>query len=351
MTVFRLTMLPAADGDCLILTWGDEGDLRHAIVDGGRRGAYAHLRPRLETMAHAGEPLALYVLTHIDADHIEGALAFAEDEDRPIAPEHVWYNGFDETRLGGVSVRGERQGDLYRAAIERLNWPLNEQFDGGIASVENAPPTIDIRGLTITMLSPDAKRLAAMSKRWTDWRDRNPGAMLRGRSKMPDPLIVEDLLADGPTDPEAPNGASIAFVAEWSGRRVLLAGDAHPDALAEALAPLSAEVAGGRYPIDLLKVSHHGSQRNTTRQLLGLLACRGFAISTNGNLHGHPDPQAIARIVTFGGPGAVRLHFNYETERTRPWAAADLMKRHGYSCDWPTTPGEITIDLMAEADG
>ena len=75
MATFRLKMLPAADGDCLLLSWGAGGPLHHLVVDGGRQGAYAHLKQELEAIARAGEKLALYVLTHVDADHIEGALA------------------------------------------------------------------------------------------------------------------------------------------------------------------------------------------------------------------------------------------------------------------------------------
>ena len=33
---------------------------------------------------------------------------------------------------------------------------------------------------------------------------------------------------------------------------------------------------------------------NTTRDLIGLLDCRGFLISTDGSRHGHPDPETIA---------------------------------------------------------
>jgi len=42
------------------------------VVHGGRAAVYPHLKKRLSSIAGT---LELYVLTHIDADHIQGALA------------------------------------------------------------------------------------------------------------------------------------------------------------------------------------------------------------------------------------------------------------------------------------
>lgn len=355
MPKFKLKLLPASDGDCMLLSWGDDGGpLSHMVIDGGRKGAYQHLNSELFRIVNAGEALALYVLTHVDADHIEGALAYLDDVNRPILPKDVWYNGLYQMRL--ADKRSMRQGDDWSKAIARLKLPLNRHFEGGVASIESALAPIDVEGLKITMLSPDSAHLAAMGNLWTKWREteererregmRAPKA--RQRPPVPQPLIVENLIADGETDPEPPNGTSIAFLAEWRGRSVLLGGDAHPNVLATSLAPL-AESDGGRCRIDLLKASHHGSAKNTTRQLIELLDCRRIAISTNGKLHGHPDPESIARFLHFGVSGPKHIYFNYDTDRTRPWADSNLEAKHNYRVHFPSsTSGAIEIDLMAD---
>lgn len=357
MTTFRLKMLPAGDGDCLLLSWGEGDDLNHMVIDGGRRGAYAFLHDELEAIAKAKQKLALYVLTHIDADHIEGALAYFADVKRPLLPADVWYNGFEEMgRSAALATRSMKQGDDWSRAIGRLHLPLNRHFENGVASVGTAPGPIDVEGLRITMLSPDAERLAAMRLKWEDYRktlveekEGMRGKAKRERPPVPQPIVVEDLIADGQTDPELPNGSSIAFVAEFSGRRVLLGGDAHPDVLVESLAPMAAED-GGRYRIDLLKASHHGSKKNTSRELIQQIACKQIAISTNGNLHGHPDPESIARFLHFGIEGAEDLWFNYATDRTLPWDDADTKKKYGYRTHFPRgEAGIIDIDLMADS--
>ncbi len=338
-------MLPAGDGDCLVLTWGKPGSLRHSVVDGGRAGTYATLRPRLVEIAQAEEPLELLVLTHVDADHIEGALKYVEDPNPPIAPSRVWYNSFES--FGGLSTRSMGQGDRYAAAIERLGWALNPGFERGLVSIATAPADMYVPDIEVTVLGPDAEGVEAMRSKWADWRaDHDPVKVARSgrlsREAMPFPLDVETLCAPSKVDAELPNGSSIALLVEHGGRRVLLGGDAHPDTLVRSIAPLAA-AAGGRLPVDLFKVSHHGSRGNVTRNLLELLDCRRFALSTDGTRHGHPDPEAIARMLAFAPPGPRQLYFNYATDRTRPWDDADLKRQWDFECFYGDPQGVLDI--------
>lgn len=319
------------------------------VIDGGRNSTYPALRECLAELAAIDSTFALYVLTHIDSDHIEGALSFLKDAARPSAPLEVWYNGRREMVASPVGARSMAQGDAYTTRLSELGWPVNTRFADGVAKLESAPPLMDIFGLKVTVLSPDAPRLAALGSRWDDWRRQNE---LRKRvakpvlfKPLPSPIVVEDLVAAGPVDREVPNGTSIAFVAEWDGRRVLLGGDAHPDLLAASLESLAREN-GGRYRVDLLKAPHHGSAKNLTQALVKLLDCRRLAISTNGRLHGHPDPESVARFLYYGPDGTRELYFNYHTPRTSPWADPDTMRRYGYRCHFPPAGADtLTIEI------
>ena len=347
MSLFRVSMLPAGDGDCLVLSWGEPGALGHAVIDGGRAATYAALRRRLLEMAKAGERLELFILTHVDADHIEGGLKFVEDGERPIAPGRVWYNSFDA--LGGLRARSIAQGDRYAAAIRNLGWPLNGGFEHELVSVATAPAGLGVPGLRVTVLGPDGDGVEAMRSKWADWRlDHDPVLLARtgrlSRAPMPSRLDVAALALPGKTDTELPNGSSISILAEHGGRRVLLAGDAHPDTLVRAIAPL-AKAEGGRLRVDLFKVPHHGSRGNVTRELIELLDCRRFAISTDGTRHGHPDPEAISRLLAFAPPGRRQLFFNYASERTLPWDDADLQKTWDYECFYGDPQGTLEMDV------
>jgi beta-lactamase superfamily II metal-dependent hydrolase len=360
VSVFRLTAFPAEDGDCFLLSYGKEdkkGALRHLLIDGGRKSSYPLLKPSLKAIADAGEALELLVLTHIDADHIEGLLAMGEDADLPVAPKEVWFNGYDQ--MNKLQAFGERQGDAYSKRLKALGWPLNGAFDGKAASIEARPDPFEFAGLGITLLSPDKEKLRIMRERWANWRTLEAakkaakalegagaaGLQRMGRKPMPAVLDVATLAKPTGIDSEPPNGSSVAFIAEWDKKRILFAGDAHPDLLARTLAPLAA-AEGGRFRIDLFKLSHHGSQGNTTGEVVEQLSCQQFLVSTNGTRHGHPDPEAIARVLAFSPAGEKTIYFNYPPlPRTGPWNNPGLKAKHQYDCVYAAGNQPLIIDV------
>lgn len=351
MCVFRLTMLPASEGDCLILSYGaDETALRHVLIDGGRKATWPGLKAALEGIAARGEGVELLVLSHIDADHIDGLLEMAEEPALPVTPKAVWYNGYEQMKAlvppGAPQPRGFRAADAYSKALAAKGWKINEAFAGKAIYVEEHEAPFDFAGLRLTFVSPSRAKLWRLWTQWEQWRDTHPvgGIRVKGKRPMPPTLDVETLSAPSGNDSTAPNGSSIAFIAEYGGRKVLLAADAHPDVLIATLTALAGE--GGRCAVDLVKLPHHGSRANLSREVLEKLDCRRYAVSTSGAVFGHPDPEAIARVLKYGGDGEKILYFNYAGERTLPWDDAAHQARYGYRCVFPAAEGEpLAIDI------
>ena len=52
-----------------------------------------------------------------------------------------------------------------------------------------------------------------------------------------------------------------------------------------------------RLDAELVKLSHHGSKKNTNQELLDIVNSHRFIISTNGNIHNHPNKEALSRII------------------------------------------------------
>ena len=351
MSVFRLTMLPASEGDCLILSYGaDEaaGSLRHVVIDGGRKKTWPHLQAALTAIAARGEALELLMLSHIDADHIDGLLELATAEHLPLTPRAVWFNSYDQLKglvpPGGLQPQGARIADAYTKALAAKGWKLNSEFGGKAIHVEARPAPFDFAGLKLTLISPSRPKLWRMWTEWEQWRQAHGGLQPLGKRALPATLDVEMLSAPSATDGTAPNGSSIAVIAEFGGRRVLLGADAHPDVVVASLTALAG--AGNAVPLDLVKLPHHASRANVTRELVELLDCRRFAISTSGAVFGHPDPEAIARVLKFCRPGAKTLHFNYASDRSKPWDDAALKAKWDYACVFPAAPDEpLVIDI------
>ena len=349
--MFRLTLLPAEDGDCLLLDYGSEDKQFHILVDGGRTSAYETARPLLEAIRRRGERIDLLVLTHIDADHIEGLLPFITDQRIPVEVAEVWYNGFDQ--LSALELFGPEQGDAFTDALHRRGWPWNTAFSRGPIVLPDGKPmeVAGPGGLAISLLSPTTSALARLRAHWMEFRrldDRNeeeqivpPELETYGPKLETTPGNVGALAGAATSqDRTVPNGSSIAFIAEFEGRRLLLAADAHPADLVRSLRHLNATAP---QTIHLAKISHHGSKANTTTQLINEMNARRFAISTSGARNKHPNPEAIARLI-WGRPPVVELHFNYRSEYTEVWDGETMKASFGHVCFYGDD-GTISVDV------
>lgn len=362
--IFRLTMYPALDGDCLLLSWGEPDELHHIIVDLGRGGTYKSIRKQLQTLGN----VELFVMSHVDADHIAGAIPMVREKSAPFAPNRVWYNARPQLvaakdRHPIVEPFGARQGEKLARGIVHFNWPWNSEFASEIVSTDSPEARAPIpiaAGLNIRLLSPNDAGLSALLPQWdaelarAKIRTFDADEEENPLSSQFEPLGARNVVQLAgevyERDHTEANGSAIAFIAECNDKRVLLTADAHSEVLEAALAPL-AEAEGGRYRVDLLKVSHHGSKANTSKALPKLIDCTRFAVSTNGDRHSHPDGETIARFLTADQEREKTFYFNYRHPNTQVWDSFQLGARYKYHCVFPDTNeeapdnGTLVIDL------
>jgi hypothetical protein len=128
--------------------------------------------------------------------------------------------------------------------------PWNEAFARKSVELRDGSDALELDGgLVLTLLSPDRPKLVALLPRWEE--ECREQGLMPGRvpERTPSPRGLEAMgvlniegLALEPFEPgrTAPNGTSIAVLAEYGGRRVLLAADAHPDRLIGSLKGLRA---------------------------------------------------------------------------------------------------------------
>jgi hypothetical protein len=315
---FSLEALQADQGDCLLLHYGPDDAPRLILVDGGPSGVYKRsLRPHLDEIKqarHADEalPLQLVMVSHIDDDHIVGILDLTnqlvqEREDGVESAYEIlafWHNSFDDvlgddalagapaqvsalatgaaagtlpiSEPGRAVVASIGQGRALRNNTAALGLAGNPGFAGLVA----APRPVDWgNGLKLTVVGPDAERIADLKEKWD--------ADVRRRQLTP--AMVAAYL-----DRSVYNLSSIVVLAEFDGKRMLLTGDARGDDILDGL-----KAAGllGAEPlhVDVLKLPHHGSDRNVETDFFRRVIADHYVASGDGTHH-NPEVAALKMI-------------------------------------------------------
>ncbi len=373
---FLVTLLPALHGDCIWIEYGEEGSTHHVLIDGGPVAAFPALRAHIEAIPQERREVELLVVTHIDADHIDGIVKLLRHPEVGLKYREVWFNGWPQlsrplssvstTRVDGVLERGPVSGAYLDLLLIRGGADCNDRFQSAAALVPDDGPLPRARlpgGLELTLLSPTVEKLKALRSAWLkafDVLGGTPGDEgfigtrldkdKRFRDDTPIPALAAGLdeAADAATalDAAVANGSSLAFVAEYAGRRCAFLGDAHAPVIQQALGRLARERGEEPLRLDAVKVSHHGSDGNTTTLLLQKMICHNFLVSTDGSVFEHPDEAAIARIVKHAAPA--RLYFNYRSDFNRGWDDADRKQQWRYEAVYPSEGRSgIALDLLA----
>ena len=106
-SIFRIRLLPALHGDCIWIEYGEAGATHHVLVDGGPLGAFGALRAHVEALPAAARDVELLVVTHIDADHIDGIVKLLRHPELGLTFREVWFNGWpqlERSLAGGAFV-------------------------------------------------------------------------------------------------------------------------------------------------------------------------------------------------------------------------------------------------------
>ena len=374
MTV-TLDVLPAAHGDALVITYGPAGSQHRILVDGGPAPMYAKgLRTHLAGLDAAARHFELAIVTHIDADHIDGSLILFQDHDLGLSIDDVWFNGWPQVAsadgaaaaaddaASGDGDRGALQGEFLTRMLSTRAWNTTT---GGKAVIRDLDHHIDLPGgAQLTVLSPTPAELEVLRGDWTATVTKAgfaPGdgvgiaarLQQRGRYDPPDEPAPAERGEPGERGPavsklgsdRAPaNGSSIAVLLEVEGKRLLLGGDAHSRVMIDALTGLAEQFGTSTVNVDVFKLAHHGSAGNITRELLDLLRCDRFVVSTNGDHFHHPDAEAIELLGRPGAPTLPTVYFNYLSKTTRHWADAAEQQRTGIQAVYGDD-GHLTVTI------
>ena len=274
----------------------------------------------------------LFVVTHTDSDHISGILPFLREfGHQPV--KQFWFN-WSPNPLQLSDSNGEisiKEGITLRDFL----------IEGGKASESNilAGQVFEVNGLTLTVLSPDEEQFERFTKKWhmeeikLSEKTGSQSGIGQGRN---DHKSLEELYNQKFTeDKSLSNRSSIAFLLEFDGFTGLFTGDSVPSVIVASLEKLGYSPEN-KLRLDFMKIAHHGSKANTNDDLLRMLDCAHYGISSNSrNAHNFPHKETLARIVKAREGRSVNFHFNYDDPVLRNIFTSQELDNHNITCHYP----------------
>ncbi|WP_133122883.1 MBL fold metallo-hydrolase [Zhengella mangrovi] len=345
----EIAVMRAGDGDCILIQCRDYLGSVNILVDGGRREAVENLRAFLNTLPEKDRKIDLFILTHIDADHIEGALAIARDEQLREIVREVWFNDASRCAAPNAVPLSTRQGDDFANLIAKSGWAWNAKFANKAVVRSEQPVDVALGANTrLRLLGPTIEGLRRLASDWPtqEINDlttsvRPMGAVVMGDSSVPD---VETLASSSHSEDESTtNGSSIAFVLEHGEIRILVAADSHAEDIVTAL---RVDNRDQNQRFDLAFLPHHGADRNTSPGFAQLIESKRWVISTTGARHKHPAPQSIARILKLRPNRLpITLFFNSAHQEAAVWNDHLLRENYNYNVVLPANRTQPWIEI------
>ncbi|WP_427137325.1 AVAST type 1 anti-phage system MBL fold metallo-hydrolase Avs1a [Psychrobacillus psychrodurans] len=405
MSHIKVEAFPSLEGDCILISLGDNSPQTHILIDGGFKETYEkYLKKRLLEMSKKGEKLSLVVVSHIDSDHIEGILElFKENEsaDNPIIIhiEEVWHNSYrhlqadildNSTDLGwqeqyilediitkattkishdsneDKDISAE-QGSSLAALLYKGKYKWNNKFNGKAISNDNQKYIKLNADTSIYMLSPNNKKLEKLKDYWL-----NELQKLKHDFKLTNDKLFDDAyefyLMEKNEEEANEEIKEISFKQEEKDLgNYLMMKDTYDSSVANGSSISFILEYKGRKMLflgdshhtiikeelvnlkeedsniffDLIKVSHHGSKNNTSKKLLEIIDSNIYLISTNGGRNKHPDKETIAKIVCRQSKEKRNIVFNYFQDQI--WNDEHNKEIYNFNVFYPSQENSITI--------
>lgn len=351
--MFKIHAVQADFGDSFILEYGSKEKPRYVLVDGGPPEVYAtSLEKSLKNIVKSGK-LDLMLLSHVDNDHVVGLLDLLAAQEEDIANKRpprfqsklLWHNSFDRTldpdrtlRAGlatvmtlastsnttlqntGTAFLGIREGHKLTLLARRLKMVINKGFTDELILVDTAKAPVKLGPLKLTIVGPSKANLQALRTKWLDWIEEVQEKFLT------DPKSLAN------ADKSIPNLSSIVVLAECEGKKVLMTGDARGDHIVEGLVTSGLMEPGKTFEVDVLKVQHHASNRNTTKNFFNTVLAKKYLISADGT-YDNPDLDTLQWIIetAHAKQRPVEIIVTNDTKATKSIVKKYKPAEYGYS--------------------
>ena len=390
--MMKIKMYPAKEGDAFLVSLKSDEGQKNILIDMGLADTYeSEIKKDLIELKSLGQKIDLLVITHIDQDHIQGAIQFIQENggDRSIIEvEEVWHNSFRHLQFDKkeklsksenkileliiaqntpVTIEGRanisaKQGSSLAALLLKYNYNWNIHSQSNAICIDQKT-THNFGSFKINLLSPNKDKLINLERFWVKELNKKKYKFPITNEKIFDDafefymmsnstysatrkkisssakLNIEKLCKIDATkseiDSSPTNGSTIAFILEFQDKKVLFLGDSHEDIIIESLKTIYQDE---EIFFDAVKIPHHGSNNNYSTNLANIINSDKYMISTNGVKHSHPNIEVISKIMT--KEKNKTLYFNYEHNVSTIISDPEIMNKYNFQV---CTSNEINV--------
>ena len=314
--------LKAEHGDAIVIRIDNDSNQIKIVIDGGPNDCAERIADYYDTLGY----IDLLILTHYDEDHIGGLLEFIgrHTGDKSELIGEIWVNG---ARV--IYFDKDENVSSYDNAYTLASY-INRMKDKGIIksfvyNINNSMEDVKHEGFEISILTPTSSCLEKLEANFKHYVDEHGLAddpdtdeqVSYGRTKQDSQKSLESLAEEKhKATTTFMNKTSISFILYAEGKSLMMLGDADINEVEKKLKDMGYSKESPVH-LDLVKLSHHGSKGNISKEFLEIIDCNDFLFTTNGGTGGayHPDRKTIALIMECHEKKStgkkVTLRFNY----------------------------------------
>jgi len=336
-------------GDCISFRYKGIDEKYHNIfVDCGYSGTFDRtLNKEIIDIKFRNERIDLFILTHTHQDHIGGITKFIKKYGQDDIVDQYWFNGgrllcnFNMSSKISVNQGYELEKYLIKTGkcnTEKIMYKTKEHKIFG-AEIQVIGPTIETLDKFLNTWNKDYSMIGEkITTEMCDWN-----------------IDIADFdLNKYEEDNDDDNKSSIAFIfninyeANTNSKKILFLADSSSKEISKNLMDMGYSKED-RLALDYVKLSHHASKGNTSDELLDIVECSKFIVSTNGrNRDKFPHKETFARILRHplrDKSKKIEFIFNYDTAELRSIFKEYEYKDFNFECSY-AKKGENSVEIF-----
>ncbi len=233
-----------------------------------------------------------------------------------------------------------------RVSADQLKIPLNAPANGKLMLVRDGQAPVKVGGMKATVIGPQPADLTKLRVAWNKWlkdqanratidKIRDQGEKDAKRIQASYPRADAERLAQAAqqlgdrTAVTPPNLASLMLHVEEAGSQILLTGDGHSDDVEKGLEATGKLAPNTGLHVQVLKVPHHGSEHNTTKQFPRRITADHYVFCGNGFMR-NPELEVIKAYL--------ESRLSHDPARRSPNLQAGNKFHFWFSCDATKMP-------------